>query len=69
MGRSCTKSKLGSYVWETTESSSKFKKRLRRPGFEPGSTAWKAAILTARLTSPGEITSFFIEKNTLEYTN
>ena len=26
-------------------------KRLRRPGLEPGSTAWKATILTTRLTS------------------
>ncbi len=24
---------------------------MRRPGLEPGSTAWKAAILTARLSS------------------
>ena len=24
-------------------------KKIRNPGFEPGSTAWKAAILTTRL--------------------
>ena len=31
------------------EFSKKVTKLLRHPGFEPGSTAWKAAILTTRL--------------------
>lgn len=36
-------------------------KELQRPGLEPGSTAWKAAILTTRLTMRYiHITNLFI---------
>ena len=35
-------------------------KMMRCPGFEPGSTAWKAAILTTRLTTPIRICRQFV---------
>ena len=39
------------YYFNTINIFDIYAKKLRRPGFEPGSTAWKATILTTRLTS------------------
>ncbi len=60
-GSSSTKSVEKKYAYRVNKNKSLIKNKVRVPGVEPGSTAWKAAMLTATphtLQLPSKVTRY-----------